>query len=152
MSHDELKKAKMDVCRLLKYRLRSEQELRDKLITKNISESTINETITYFKDLDCINDRLFCRQWITSRLKKPFGFNRIQFELKNKGIPKNIIDEEFQKLTLDYSEINTVVELAQRRILKYKNVEPEKQKQRLFGFLARRGYNSSTIMKALKEI
>ena len=76
---------------------------------------------------------------------------RITIELKQKGVGTDIIKEELEAAKANFDETNTISELAKRRALKYKNIEPMKVKQRLFGYLQRRGFSNAAILKALKS-
>ena len=144
-------KAKSAVFRLLKIRSRSEQEVKDKLKQKGFDEHVIGQAIRYFKDLELIHDRQFAKGWIASRLNKPFGSHRIRLELKQKGIDDDIIDEELTKALESYSEEEVVLSLLKKRVVKYKNVPPLKLKQRLYNYLARRGFNAEVIYRSLKR-
>src|SRR3989338_531625 len=116
------KKARNIVFRLLKIRRQSEKEVRDKLGKKSFDKNVVEKTIEYFKGLDLIDDRLFAQEWIRYRLAKPYGQTRIRFELKNKGVAEAIIDAEINEATAEgqYSELETVSELAQNKINKYR--------------------------------
>jgi len=145
-------KARNSVFRLLKFRLRSEQELREKLAAKNLPDPIIEQTIQYFKDLDLVDDHAFARQWTASRLKRPFGLNRIRLELRKKGIDAEIIREALKEAAGDYKELDIVTKLANSRALKYKNIGREKAQQRVYGYLSRRGFSASAIIKAVKNL
>src|SRR3990167_4198604 len=90
---ESFRKAQTIVFRLLKFRLRSEKELQEKLKAKKFPASIIQQTIRYFKDLRLIDDHKFAREWASSRLKKPFGLNRIRLELTKMGISTAIAEE-----------------------------------------------------------
>lgn len=145
-------KARSIVYRLLNIRLRSEHELRAKLVSKKLPQSIVEQAIRHFRELDLVNDRQFARQWITSRLKKPFGFNRIRLELTEKGIPTTVIQEELDAASKDYDELATAAQLARHRAGKYRNIDPDKVRQRLYGYLQRRGFKTPTIVKVIKNI
>ena len=147
-----LSQAKTAVERLLKIRLRSQKEILDKLKLKNFSAPVIEETIEYFKKLNLINDRQFAQKWIESRLLKPFGINRIRFELRNKGIDEDIIQEELEDLKNNLPEEEIVEAVAKRRAENYKGIDRTKLKQRLYGYLVRKGFRGPAIFKALKKI
>ncbi len=147
-----LSKAKLAVERLLKIRLRSEKEIKDKLKQKNFSTDVIDATIQYFKKLDLVNDRQFAQKWIESRLLKPFGINRIRFELRTKGVDEVIIQKQLEDALDDFPEEDVVSSLAQRRATLYKGIDKAKIKQRLYGYLVRKGFQSTAIFKALKKI
>ena len=81
-----IRKAKIIAYRLLKFRSRSECELRDKLFAKNLPTPIAEQAIRYFKELELIDDELFARQWTSSRMKKPFGLGRIRLELQKRAL------------------------------------------------------------------
>ena len=149
---DTLVQAKKHVYRLLKMRFRSEKEVRDKLGQKGFSEPTVDEAVGYFRSIGLIDDRQFARRWIASRLNKPFGVHRIRFELKEKGIAPELMKEEFERAMSEYSETEIVTRLAKKQVAKYRNIPREKAKQRVYGYLLRRGFNPAAVMKATKEI
>ena len=147
---DILFKTRNTVFRLLKFRLRSEKEILEKLKAKNLPVSVIRQTIHYFKDLDLIDDRRFAQEWTSSRLKKPFGINRIRLELKTKGIDPTIIETTIKEATDKYKELEVVTRLARHRASKYKNIDSKKIQQRVYGYLLRRGFSMNVIIKAIK--
>ena len=149
---EDLKKARATIFRLLKIRLRSEQEIRDKLKLKHFPAKVIEETIGYFQDLTLIDDRQFAQNWIASRLKKPFGTHRIRLELKTKGIDKDILEDELKKATLECPEFDIVMQLAQKQGSKYRDAPKEKIQQRLYQYLLRRGFSTATVMKVIKKL
>ena len=150
----ELIKAKTTVFQLLRFRPRSEFELRQKLAAKNIPEETIEKTIQYFKQIQIIDDHQFAKSWINSRLNrnKPYGLNRIKIELKAKGIDDTIFKTTAQNATADYDEVAVIFKLAQRRLVTYKRVDRLKARRRLFEYLVRRGFNTANIHKALRKL
>jgi regulatory protein len=147
-----LLKAKRSVYRLLKIRMRSEGEIRSKLKQKEIPKNIIDQTIAYFKNHKMIDDVLFTKQWMSYRLNRPFGLSRIRLELVQKGIARDIIDEELKRAKEETPENSIVLEVAKRRIKQYKDIDPVKAKQRLYGYLTRRGFSPSSIAKALTWI
>src|SRR5262245_19591740 len=136
-STQETQRARNIGFRLLKIRHRSEKEIKDRIKLKGINDETIEQTLQYFRDAQFIDDRQFARWWISSRLTKPFGFKRIQFELRNKGISDEILRDELAEMSGRVSEIQLVESLVQKRLARFKNVDPTTKKRRLFEFLAR---------------
>ena len=148
----DIKKARNSVFRLLKYRPRSEFEIRDKLKQKKIPAAVIDETCRYFRDLDLINDRQFAQSWIRYRLLRPFGLNRIRFELRAKGVEDDIIAEELEHIREDYDELGIVTEIARKRLKKFKSLDKNKAQKRIYDYLLRRGFKTDTIIKALRKL
>jgi regulatory protein len=137
--------------RLLKFRPRSEQEIRQSLKRRAFSPSSIEETVFYLKKAGFLDDALFARLWIEDRLKKFFGFKRVLYELKEKGIEKGLIDAVFSETVKDLRESDFIEEVVRRKLEKLKGLDPLKVKTRLYGFLMRRGFPQSSIMDVLRR-
>ena len=99
-----------------------------------------------------MDDQQFASLWISSRLKKPFGLNRIRFELKQKGIDPEIISQETKRAQENYDESETILGLAQKRVAKYRNCNPKTAKRRLYDYLLRRGFQRGIIQKTITQI
>ncbi len=150
---DEIRKARALGYRLFKIRPRSSKELQDRLKQKSFSEPVVAETIEYFTQLGLIDDRQFTKAWIASRLNKPFGFRRIKEELKIKGIDPEIVKEAIAEIADNgYPEDEIVRKLAQKRAKKYPPAAKQLIQQRVYGYLVRRGFSTSAVMKAIKEL
>ncbi len=149
----DYKKAITAAQRLLKFRIRSEAELSERLKKKGFNEEVIVRVVDYFKDIGIIDDRRFAREWIEWRLAKPFGRVRIKRELQQKGIDDSIIEDELSSAMQDsYDEDDVVAHLVEKQVSKYKGISTEKMKHRLYGYLLRRGFSSCAIGKALRKI
>ena len=134
---------------LLKFRLRSEKELVQRLKQKGFSEELSQETVNFLKDRDFIDDRVFARGWVSSRLKRPFGLRRIKQELIQKGLDKETIAETLAQAKEGYDESSIIRLLAEKRFSKLKGVEPLKAKQRVYAYLMRRGFSPDLIKEAI---
>ncbi len=152
MDKKEINKAKLTVERALKIRLRSIQEIEDRLVQKGFSPDVIQETLSYFINARVLDDVLFAKVWIQSRLRKPYGAIRIKHELKLKGISDEIIQSEMGEVSDQFSSEEMIEHLLKKMKTRYKNVEPQKRKERAYGYLARRGFNTSTVMKVIKQL
>ena len=148
----KVNKARYIVYSLLKFRLRSEREIRGKLKLKHFSDEIIDDAVMYFAQLGLIDDRQFASTWIASRLNKPFGARRIHHELTDKGIERNIIEDEIKHAQESFCEEDIVFDLARARRMKYEGLDPQKVKRRLFGYLSRRGFSPESIYKAINRL
>ncbi|MCM8790002.1 MAG: recombination regulator RecX [Candidatus Omnitrophica bacterium] len=137
---------------LLKYRLRSENEIYQRLKKKNFPEAVIKKTISFLKEKGFIDDELFAKSWINSRLKKSLGLKRIRSELKLKGLDSGLIEESISKAKENYSQEQAAAEIAQKRVLKLKGIEPKKARQRLYAYLLRRGFSPDIIIDVMNNL
>ena len=142
------------VWRLLKLRLRSENELRDKLKFKNFAAALIDELVAHFKEKGYINDREFAHLWIEDRLNKPLGFKAIERELESKGLSRELIQELINRRKKEVDETKVARELVQKQFnkLKERKERLEKIKPKLYGYLARRGFSHETINEVITEL
>jgi regulatory protein len=136
---------------LLKFRLRSENELAGRLKLKKIPAETIKEVVSFLKEKRFIDDNVFARAWINSRLKKPLGLRRIKQELRQKGVDKEIIEAQTARLE-DYSEAKTVLDLAEGRLNRLKGIDQASAKRRVYAFLLRRGFSPEVVIDTLNQL
>lgn len=149
VNSNTLQKAKEYAFLLLKFRLRSEQEIYQRLKKKRFDEEIIKDAILFLKERGFLDDRLFAKAWIESRLKKPFGLRRIRQELRLKGIDKQTIDTQISQIENVYPEGDLVKEIARERLKKLKGIEPHSAKRRVYAYLLRRGFSPEKIIDAL---
>lgn len=149
---NDTERAKNYAFLLLKFRLRSEQEIYARLKKKKFSGQIIKDTLDYLKENKFIDDEYFAKAWIESRLKNSLGLRKISRELKAKGIAEEIISSRLQEIKEGYCEKDAVKQLAEERLSKLKGVEPQKAKRRLYAYLLRRGFSPDVIYEALSII
>ena len=147
----DLSSAKNYALRLIKFRARSEKEFRDKLKNKEYSAEVIEEVIGSLKKARLLDDRLFAKLWVESRIKRPLGLARLRYELKQKGIDKDIIESTLCAVMENYDEGKIIGEIMRSKIKKMGSTRPDKFKSRLYGFLIRRGYPRHLVVEALLQ-
>jgi regulatory protein len=106
------------------------------------------------EDLNAVIDELVTRGWLsdaraTTQLvhakRSRFGTQRIAHELRQKGIPQNLIDEALPELK--ESELDTARQVWQRKFGILARDAKEKGKQ--IRFLQSRGFSMDVIFKVL---
>lgn len=137
---------------LLKFRLRSEAELLARLKQKGFSQELSQETVNFLKEKEFIDDRVFARGWVASRLKRPYGLRKIKQELLQKGLAKEIIESSITCAKENYNESQVVGQLAQQRFSRIKNAEPLKAKSRVYAYLIRRGFATDIVGEIIKGL
>jgi regulatory protein len=152
VSLNSAEKARAYAFLLLKFRLRSEDELKVRLKQKGFSEELAAGTVSFLKDKEFIDDRVFAKAWVSSRLKRPLGLRKIKQELAQKGIAKEIISEALAQANEQYSESQIVSQLAQQRFSKLKAIEPLKARARVYGYLMRRGFSPDIVSEVIRTV
>lgn len=141
--------AKNYALRLIKFRARSAAEVADKLEAKGFSQKVIDGTIAFLKQKKFLDDALFAKLWVSSRLKRSLGLRRLIYELKQKGIDQGLIDNAIESVKSDYDEKKTVYDIVETKSSKMRGLAAEKIRSRLYGYLLRRGYPKNLVVEAL---
>ena len=130
--------------------MRTEQEVRNKLVEKEFSEQTIEEVIIFLHKYHYIDDEEYAIKYIKERQRSsPRSGYVIGLELKQRGIA-----EEVYKEILSQEEIQEEEGVMYWLLKKTRGQWPpdEKKKQQLYGFLQRKGYNYSIIKEAFVKM
>ena len=112
--------------RLLKFRARSENEIRTKLKQKGYTQEEIEETIAFLKEKGFLDDETFAYLFAYDAMTlKKYGPFRIKWELRKLGVDEYIIEDAISKVLneVDIEEIKK--ELT-------KGLEPKKARELLY--------------------
>ena len=139
--------------RLLKIRQRSEKELKDKFRLKKFPQEISDEVIKRLKQEGLVNDASFAQAWVnTKMLLRPSGPIRLRYELRQKGITPQIIEDVLEGLKEKYDLEKEALELVKRKLASSKVKDKLKVRRRLHDYLKRRGFSSEVIFSCLQEI
>jgi regulatory protein len=95
---EKLGKVVSTALRLLKYRPRSREELRQALISRGFNNDEIKSTVSYLEDLGYINDVRFMESWCYYRREvSPRGRWLVKRELLAKGIAPESLEKYFDQ-------------------------------------------------------
>jgi len=145
-----IRKAREDALMLLKYRQRSENEMAKRLVLKGNPPEVVEEVIAGLERVGLLNDAAFSRQWIRNRLaQKPMGRRGLTWELRQKGVPDDLIEEALRDVGGD-DEFEAALELARRKLKTDSDLMTEKR--RLASLLRRRGFEWETVSTVLDQI
>lgn len=137
---------------LLKFRMRSRNELEQRLKRKNFLKDIIKDTLDHLTRIGCIDDLAFAKAWVQSRINlKPCSRNFLIYELEKKGVDKQIIAKAVAAIN-DASEYATARYIAESKLKKIKTDSTQKIKAKLFGCLKRRGFKVDLSLQIIKEL
>ena len=132
----------------------TEKQLRDKLQEGLYSQELIDEAINYVKSYRYLDDERFARDYITYHMEMR-SRNRILQDLTGKGISKDVTISIMDELYSESEEISGDIETEQiNKLLIKKHFDKDmdyKDKQKIMGFLVRRGYTMDSIRRAMEE-
>jgi len=146
---DEVRKAFNKAINFLSYRMRSEYEVKQKLLQNEFGEAVILEAIRKLYEYGFLNDESFTKALVeTQKKNSKKGPTAIRQELKKKGIEKDLQE----KVLGNYSEeeqVDIARTLAEKIINQNQDKTPRQIKQKVQDTLQRKGYNFSIITQAL---
>lgn len=145
------KRAKLRAMNLLTKREYTEEQLRKKLRQGFYPEPLIEQAIEYVRSYHYIDDSRYALSYINfhegSRSRR-----RIENDLQNKGVHKDTIQRawtEWEELGGKRDELTMIQKLLEKKHYDADHAD-YKEKQRIYAFLMRRGFQSDLISKALK--
>lgn len=143
------KRAKLRAMHLLEQGDRTKKGLRDNLLKNGYPSEAVEEAMAYVESFHYIDDKRYALTYIQNQSGKK-GRARIQMELRQKGVPQEYIDQAFQETEEDTDARGVIRELILKKRREQGPME-EKERQKLYGFLMRRGFSSSDILSVLRE-
>lgn len=158
ITQDEIDRIKSEINRkyarntAIKYlalKLRTEKDVKLKLESEGFDASTISDTISELKAMGYINDMLYVQKFLYDRSKlKPKSRKMLIFELKNKGVPEDIIQSVIKEYTSD--DIVVAENLLRKKFGKY-DLKDDIIFKRAYAFLRHRGFDDEIVMPLLEK-
>lgn len=148
---DEQEVAFNRALRYLSYRARSEAEMRKYLSDKGFSDHVSQTVIDRLKDERLINDPRFAQDWIDNRVSfRPRSQTQLRFELRNKGLSEDLIEDALQEADLDDIELACVA--GKKLVGRYARLDWPDFRQKLGAALARRGFSYETVRNVTRQL
>lgn len=137
------------ILRFATIRPRSEKEIEFWFKRKRVNPELVEELLNQLKESGLVDDLSFAKWWVDQRLTfRPKARRALFVELRQKGVDREIIKQALE--TVDDKSVAS--SLTRRRLLRLTRLPPEVQKEKLAGFLARRGFSYDTVKNILDEM
>jgi regulatory protein len=134
----------------LSFRPRSSIEVRQNLSKRGISESLIEETLNRLQSTGLVDDGAFARAWVENRNTfHPRGKPALRMELRRKGLSDEIVQSV---LDTQVDESALAFATARKYARRLTGMEWPEFRQKLSGFLARRGFSYTTLAPVVSEV
>jgi regulatory protein len=140
---------------MLAFRARSSSELARSLQRKGEERPYVDWALERLKEQGLLDDAAFARSFARSRVVDgKQSRRRVQQDLARKGVARSLSDEAIDTVLKEEAvDQHAIVEEAARKKLRsLAGLEPAVQRRRLYGFLARRGYELDDIRSVLSAI
>ena len=146
---DDRETAYQRAIKYINYRPHSENEIRQFLKTRGGSEDNIERVIKRLKQIEFINDSRFAKDWVENRSDfRPRSKRALTYELKRRGIQQDIIDSTLENI----DETKLAYKAAKKQVRKIRTTEWVIFRKKMFGHLARRGFNYATCAQVVEQI
>lgn len=144
LSESELRVAAIN---LLSRREYSHHELLQKLSQRSADIERIEQVLDNLTSAGYQNDERFAESFLRSRINRGLGRMRIERELKEKGVGLDLIEQVIQQ-DHDWFELAYDAGLKKSQSL---DLVDYKEKQKLFRYLAYRGFSMDQIQYAIER-
>jgi regulatory protein len=151
---EELQAIKDAGYRYLASRDHGSEELRRKIVKKGLSPELTEDVISDFKEEGLIDDRKFAEKFAADKLEfKKWGPVKIKTTLLKKGVDRDIAQKVTRNLSDNLEQQGICVDLlCKRRKHFLRETDTFKRKQKMYRYLAGKGFRSPDIRKALEKI
>jgi len=159
-SHSEVYERLINAAlRFVSFRMRSSREIRTFLAGKlsrshTTAPEVLEQVMGRLTELGYVNDHEFAVWWVGTRMgRKPKGPRAVRSELTQKGVDGDIINTVLTTLmTGDTSEVVLARAAADKKAPVLAGYPKIVQKQKLIGFLQRRGFSSEVVWSVVDDV
>lgn len=149
LKDDQYNKAKNLALRKISFSPKSSSEINKILKAQHFDQDIIEKTINFLKDFDLIDDEAFVRSFIADKHNiSKWPKNKIRYALRSKNIDDYIIEEYLSEIS-DEDEYQNAYDFA---INKAKGDDSLQMRQKVFRFLASKGFDFDIINNVLGDI
>jgi regulatory protein len=131
------------------------RSLERKLAQKEYSPSEVGDAVERLLENGLLNDARYAEQYARSKiLSTGASKRRLTQDLYRKGIKGDVATAAIANVIVD-EEIDTaavVEQVARKKLAQLGDLEPLVLRRRLFGFLARRGYDLDEIKRVVAHL
>jgi regulatory protein len=124
-----------------------------KLAARDVAEQDLEAAILRLQREGWLDDRRYAERFAVSALSSGHYYGvRLRLEMRRRGFTPDVVNETLAPLLAESDEISEVRSAAERRYPGFSySAASDRDKRRVVGFLQRRGFGFSAIMRALRE-
>ncbi|GGF23244.1 regulatory protein RecX [Halobacillus andaensis] len=149
---DTIHKVYTQTINYLSYRMRSEKEIRDYLVKKEVDEEHINEIIRRLYQEKLLDDLEFAKALVRTRITTSSkGPIMLKKELIEKGVDASLADEAVQEFPFD-RQVEKAVKLAEKKLKSDRKKSQRQQIQNVQQHLMQKGFTSDVVKESLTRL
>ncbi len=136
--------------KFISYRSRTKSEIRRRLLEKGFSDQEIDKVLEHLRSSGLVADEQYARSWVESRsASHPRSRRLMTMELRQKGVSNLDIEKALEETEDDDT---LAYQAAVRYARRLSALEWDKFRERLSGFLLRRGFAYGTIAPLVRRV
>ncbi len=136
--------------RLLSRRQHTVSELRGKLARREFPKNVIDEVVSVLAERKFLDDADFAESYFNELTAKGLGLTRIRLAMRKRGVPPEISSEVMGRgFSEDDEALRAAEALKKRHLFFEREKDLNKRKQKMFRYLASRGFSSAVICKTV---
>lgn len=141
------------VLKFLSFRPRSEFEINEYLLKKGVGEETRKMVLEKLRQFKLLDDEAFAKWWLDQRSgSRPKGSRLVKFELRRKGIKKEIVDSLLAENRSSVTDAILAEKVAKKKLERLKNLPTLEIKKKLFSSLAQKGFSFEVIEETVAKL
>ena len=127
---------------------RTVAEMQTYLDGKDFGEADVEATIARLKELGLLNDARYAQRFVETRIaSKPISRRHLFEQLKGHGIGDAEIEAALGTVD-DEAEAENAKTVAEKFLRQFRDLEPQKRRERVFSRLIARGFSYDAARKA----
>ena len=127
--------------------------LKRKLRARQLREEDLEQVASRLEQEGWLSDRRFAERFAESALSSGrYVGVRLRLEMLKRGVPEELVDEQLGRISQEHDEDEQARQLLVRHFPGFFFAEADdREKRRVAGYLQRRGFRFSTVMRAMRS-
>jgi regulatory protein len=149
---EQKQKLRNSALNLLSFRMRSQSELKQRLLKKGYDVQDIEPLLEEFDAKNILNDSEFALAFSRDKIRsKGIGPSILKVELSNHHLPRNLVEDTVNRMYTEFP-IDTLLgnHLNKKKICRNSQLQ-EKEKNRIVNFLKRKGFSWDDISRVFVD-
>jgi regulatory protein len=126
------------------------QQVKEKLVRKEVAPDIIQQVMEKLADYRFLDDARYAEQYIQSRQRHK-GKLALKQELRRKGVDEKLVEGALGELD-DEGQLSHATALLQKQLLRLQTGDERKRYGKAYAFLARKGFTSDIIRGVLENV
>jgi regulatory protein len=147
-----LQEAKTAAVKALGLRARTRADLERRLLSSGHPQQAVTQTLDWLADRKYLDDEHYAHERWAALSQRKLGAQAIYRKLLQEGVPRALAEAVRAAQDATLHETEQVRELAYQRNAGLQKLPWPQRRQRLYAFLARRGFQSEAIVDALARL